>query len=91
MDKNKAKEIFEKMRNEATQYIEKNLDDKPTEAGIYTISIKNIKSITPIKLNFDGVNWEKEGLESALQDANGDIAQISYYDKDLTKKNKNKM
>lgn len=91
MDKNKAKEIFEKMRNESPQYIIKNLDDKPIEVGTYTISIENIRSITPMTLKFDGVNWEKEGLESALKDADGDITKISYYDKDLTNKIKNKM
>lgn len=91
MDRNKAREIFEKMRKESPQYITKNLDDKPTEAGTYTISIENIRSIVPMTLKFDGVNWEKEGLESALKDADGDITKISYYVEDLTKKNKNKI
>lgn len=91
MDKNKIKEIFEKMRAEEPQYIIKTLNDKPIEAGTYTISIEDIRSIVPMTLKFYGVEWEKEGLESALKDANGDIAKISYYDIDLTNKNKHKI
>lgn len=91
MDKNKTKEMFEKMRQEAFDYTIKSLSDKPTEAGIYTITIDNIRSIVPMTLKFDGVNWEKEGLESAMKDANGDVTKVSYYDKDLNNKIKNKM
>lgn len=91
MNKDKIKEIFEKMRKETSEYTIKNLSDKPNEAGTYTIAIEKIRSQVPMTLKFDGIDWEKKGLESAMADANGDITKISYYHKEITKKLKNKM
>lgn len=85
------REIFDQMREEQPEYKLKSLSENPTEAGTYAISIKHIRSAIPMTLKFDGLNWEKEGLDSAMKDADGDITKISYYEKVLTKKIKNKM
>ncbi len=89
MDKETLKKLFEAEREKANEYILKDLQDKPLQEGIYTISIDNFKTIVPLKLKFNGIEWESQGLQEVMEIAQDN--KIFYYDKEVKNINKKRM
>lgn len=77
MDDLKIKQLRQARAN--NEDVEKSLDDKPSVAGTYNISIENVSTTLPMFLTFDGENWTDLGLAKAL--AGGDTSKITYWDK----------
>jgi hypothetical protein len=82
MNKDRAKEILEKLRGETSEYVIKKITDKPINAGQYNVQIEGVRTIAPLFLKFDGENWV--GLEEIANLGGGDINKVSYYDKKIT-------
>lgn len=77
MKKEDIKEFFRKEKEQKPEYEMKNIENKPTEAGVYTLSIENVKSIVPLTATFDGEDWVN--MKTSLSFAGGDASKISYY------------
>jgi hypothetical protein len=82
MDK-KIEALREKMNhvNDVEKPIEKSLDDKPSVAGRYNITIKNVRSMLPMFLNFDGENWTDLSFAKTL--AGDNLSNITYFDRPM--------
>jgi hypothetical protein len=72
------------MRVESPKYINKNIADLPAVAGDYNVIIKNIRTLVPLYLKFNGKEWVN--LERVSKMAGGDLSKISYYEQEVVKK-----
>lgn len=78
MDKNNVKAMFEKMRQEKPEMIQKPITDYPAQPGNYNVEIKGVKTLMPMFAKFDGEKWD---LKEAQLWSGGDLSRITYWDK----------
>lgn len=86
MKKEDVKAMFEKERQEADNYVCKNIKELPKEAGSYNIVIDGMMTFVPMYADFDGEKWTD--LKESLRWVGGDESKIHYYEKapEVTKK-----
>lgn len=81
MNKERAKEVFEKFRSEQPEYVMKPISENPSEPGTYNIQLEGVRTIAPMFAKFDGKNWVD--LSEAASFVDNDMSKISYYEKKM--------
>lgn len=78
MNKDKAKEILEKLRGEQPEYVVKPISENPKKPGKYNIQMDGVMTFAPVFANFDGKNWVD--LDEAASLVFNDMSKIFYYE-----------